>query len=237
MRVCMAEFYSWINSLAPAFSARSVNGAARIGSLLLVVAFAILPTNAPAAAGGNLGPQACIAQAGFMCADVVYNSIGISFTFGQTTSQNYYGNYMFIAGQGQDLNANGIPINMTTTNVIAIGLPNSTTGVDVLTPGQTVDVTFPARLYAASNIPPYTSSPVASGLTEGTPFAGYVWLGYCLTSSCPVPGTYFAKVAALGTRATGTPAPNAHYAGAAEQVSGLVVIVALIVLLGRRKPR
>ncbi len=162
--------------------------------------------------GSNLAPQACIAQAGFQCSSLTYNNVGITFSFGQTTGQDYYGNYMFIAAEGQALNANGIPVNFTgpanavaagSWNSVAVGLPNAGGG-GVLVPGQTVTVTFP--YYAAGNIPPYLQANViatpATGLATGTPFAGYIWLGYCLTSSCPPPGTYFTKVATVVTKSS-----------------------------------
>ncbi len=153
--------------------------------------------------GSNLAPQACIAEAGFQCTNLVYNSVGISFTFGQTTGQDYYGNYMFIAAEGQGLDANGIPVNFSacagcTDNTVPVGLPGPT--ANVLVPGQTVTVNFPATLYAAGNIPPYSAGP--GGLATGTPFAGYIWMGYCLTSTCPFPGTYFTKVATVVTKSS-----------------------------------
>ena len=166
--------------------------------------------------GSNLAPQACIAQAGFQCTSLIYNSLGISFTFGQTTGQDYYGNYMFIAAEGQGLNASGIPINYSVANSVAVGLPNGAAatainggvnganGGGVLTPGQAVTVMIPASLYNAGNIPPYTAVtyPAAeTGLATGTPFAGYLWMGYCLTSACPSP-TYFTKVATIVTKSS-----------------------------------
>ncbi len=158
------------------------------------------------------GVQACIAQQGFVCTSMVYNSTGISFSFGQNTGQDYYGNYVFIAAEGQGLDANGLPLNYSATNcgqggnnevcgnTVSVGLPNANGG-GVLTPGQQVTVVFPANDYKIGNIPPYTNTPVASGLAVGTPFAGYVWLGYCLTSNCPTP-VYFAKVVTIATKAS-----------------------------------
>ena len=167
--------------------------------------------------GSNLAPQACIAESGLQCTNLVYNNTGITFTFGQTTGQDYYGNYMFIAAEGQGLNANGIPINFTAPssgctitsgntyavcgNTIAVGLPGSSGNGGVLVPGQTVTVTFPASLYQIGNIPPYTTSTTATGLAAGTPFAGYIWLGYCSTSTCPAPA-YFVKVATVVTKSS-----------------------------------
>ena len=151
----------------------------------------------PFGSGGYSSPPvqaACIAQAGFMCTNLTYGSTGISLRFGQTTGQDYYGNYLFIASESQGLNASGIPVNFSGHTVVA-GLP-SAGGGGVMTPGQMVTVNFPASLYSAGDIPPYTSTEPATGLATGTPFAGYVWLGYCLTSNCQTP-TYFAKVATV----------------------------------------
>ncbi len=187
----------------------SSGGSATVSSITSLPGPLTNGTN-PLGSGGYGSPtmQACIALPGFMCTNLTYSSAGISFQFGQTTGQDYYGNYVFIAAEGQGLDANGIPVNYSYQtmncgpgdntecgNTVSIGLPNSGGG-GVLTPGQTVTADFPASLYSAGNIPPYTSTEPATGLATGTPFAGYVWLGYCLTSNCPAP-TYFAKVATV----------------------------------------
>ena len=132
-------------------------------------------------------PQACIAQAGFICKNPIYTANGITFTFGQTTGRDYYGDWVFVAAQGEALNQNGIPINFTCTptgcaNAMPVGgLAN------VLIPGQVVQADFPGNLFPDGGI--HGNPPV------GTPFAGYVWLGYCF-SPCSSPSAY-SKVATL----------------------------------------
>ncbi len=63
--------------------------------------------------GSNLAPQACIAQAGFVCRNPVYTANGIGITFGQTTGREYFDSFMFIAAGGEPLNSMGIPQNFT----------------------------------------------------------------------------------------------------------------------------
>ena len=143
--------------------------------------------------GSNLAPQACIAESGFVCKNPVYTSSGMTFTFGQTTGRDYYGDWVFVAAQGEALNQNGIPVNFTGNvvdnyNAVQIGSgPYS-----VLIPGQTVPVDFPSTDFQPGSVP--SNSPI------GTPFAGYVWLGYCL-SPCTSP-TAYSKVATLTIKST-----------------------------------
>ena len=140
--------------------------------------------------GSNLAPQACIAQAGFVCKNPVYTANGIGITFGQTAGRDYYGDWIFVASQGEALNQNGIPINFTCT---ATGCANAVP-VGVLVPGQIVGADFNASKFAYGQIP--ANAPI------GTPFAGYVWLGYCF-SSCSAP-TAYSKVATITAKEAGT---------------------------------
>ncbi len=149
--------------------------------------------------GSNLAPQACITQAGFTCTNFVYTANGIAFTIGQTTGQDYYGDWVFVASQGEALNASGIPVNFTCTptgcaNAVTVGLPGPN-GVRVLVPGQTVTAVFPSNAFPAGAVP--SNPPI------GTPFAGYIWLGYCL-NPCQSP-TSFAKVGTVVAKAIGGP--------------------------------
>ena len=137
--------------------------------------------------GSNLAPQACIAESGFICKNPVYTANGITFTFGQTTGRDYYGDWIFIASQGEALNPSGVPVNFSTQNAVKIGGP-----ANVLLPGQVVQVGFDSSHFPAGAIP--------AGIT-GTPFAGYVWLGYCLTP-CSSP-TAYSKVATITVRSSG----------------------------------
>ncbi len=137
--------------------------------------------------GSNLSPQACIAQAGFVCRNPVYTSNGITFAFGQTTGRDYYGNWVFVASQGEALNSNGVPAGFSTNTAVQVGGPS-----DVLIPGQTVQVDFPANDFQTGNVP--------DNPTIGTPFAGYVWLGYCL-NPCTSP-TAYSKVATVTIKST-----------------------------------
>ncbi len=144
--------------------------------------------------GSNLSPQACIAQSGFVCKNPVYTSNGIIFTFGQTTGRDYYGDWVFVASQGEALNSSGVPVNFTghssPYDAVQVGSPSN-----VLIPGQTVTVDFPASDFRAGAVP---SSP-----TIGTPFSGYVWLGYCL-SPCTNGPTAYSKVATLTVKSSGS---------------------------------
>ncbi len=140
--------------------------------------------------GSNLAPQACIAQAGFVCRNPIYTANGIGITFGQTTGRDYYGDWVFVAAQGEALNQNGIPMNFTCANV---GCANAVS-VGVLVPGQIVGVDFNASKFAYGQIP--ANAPI------GTPFAGYVWLGYCF-GPCSAP-TAYSKVATINVKESGT---------------------------------
>ena len=140
--------------------------------------------------GSNLGPQACIAQAGFVCRNPIYTANGIGITFGQTTGRDYYGDWVFVAAHAEALNQNGIPINFTCT---ATGCANAVS-VGVLVPGQIVGVDFNASKFAYGQIP--ANAPI------GTPFAGYVWLGYCF-SPCSAP-TAYSKMATITAKEAGT---------------------------------
>ncbi len=138
--------------------------------------------------GSNLAPQACIAQAGFVCRNPVYTSNGIALTLGQTTGRDYYDVWVFISSQGEALNSSGIPVNFSTANAIGVGFgPNN-----ALSPGQTFLVNFPHVDFPHGAIP--SNPPI------GTPFAGYVWLGYCL-SPCSGP-TAYSKVATITIKST-----------------------------------
>ncbi len=125
----------------------------------------------------------CIPIPGFVCKNPIYTSNAIGFTFGQNTGRYTYGNWVFIASQGEPLNVQGIPVNFTNpANGLPVGIgPNSQ-----LIPGQTVFVDF--TNFAAGAIPP--------GIPTGTNFAGYVWLGYCTSTPCAAP-TNYEKVATM----------------------------------------
>ena len=140
--------------------------------------------------GSNLAPQACIAQAGFVCKNPIYTANGIGITFGQTTGRDYYGDWVFVAAQGEALNQNGIPINFTCAVTSCV----NAVPVGVLVPGQIVGVDFNASKFAHGQIP--ANAPI------GTPFAGYVWLGYCL-GPCSAP-TAYSKVATINVKESGT---------------------------------
>ncbi len=135
--------------------------------------------------GSNLAPQACIAQAGFVCKNPVYTANGIGIIFGQTTGREYFDSFMFIAAEGEPLNSMGVPQNFTTSKALSIGN---------LLPGQTVGADFNSSKFTYGQIP--ANAPI------GTPFAGYVWLGYCL-SPCSVP-TAYSKVATITAKEAGT---------------------------------
>ena len=136
--------------------------------------------------GSNLAPQACIAQAGFVCKNPVYTANGIGITFGQTTGMEYFDSFMFIAAEGEPLNSMGIPQNFTD--------PSNGLFIGNLLPGQTVGADFNSSKFAHGQIP--ANAPI------GTPFAGYVWLGYCL-SPCSAP-TAYSKVATITAKEAGT---------------------------------
>ncbi len=139
--------------------------------------------------GSNLAPQACIAQSGFVCKNPVYTSNGITFTFGQTTGRDYYGDWVFVASQGEALNPKGVPAGFSTNTAAQVGGPSN-----VLISGQLVQVDFPANDFQAGGVP--------SNPAMGTPFVGYVWLGYCL-SPCSSP-TAYSKVATLTVKSSGS---------------------------------
>ncbi len=136
--------------------------------------------------GSNLAPQACIAQAGFVCKNPVYTANGIGITFGQTTGREYFDSFMFMAAEGEPLSGTGIPQNFTN--------PSNGLFIGDLLPGQTVGADFNASKFAYGQIP--ANAPI------GTPFAGYVWLGYCL-SPCSAP-TAYSKVATITAKEAGT---------------------------------
>ncbi len=136
--------------------------------------------------GSNLSPQACIAQAGFVCKNPVYTANGIGIIFGQTTGREYFDSFMFIAAEGEPLSGTGIPQNFTD--------PSNGLFIGNLLPGQTVGADFNASKFAYGQIP--ANAPI------GTPFAGYVWLGYCL-SPCSAP-TAYSKVATITAKEAGT---------------------------------
>ena len=136
--------------------------------------------------GSNLTPQACITQAGFVCMNPVYTANGIGITFGQTTDSEYFDSFIFIAAEGEPLSGIGIPQNFTN--------PSNGLFIGNLISGQTVGADFNASKFAYGQIP--ANAPI------DTPFAGYVWLGYCL-SPCSAP-TAYSKVATIAAREAGT---------------------------------
>ncbi len=152
--------------------------------------------------GSNLAPQACIAQAGFVCRNPVYTANGIGITFGQTTGREYFYSFLFIAAEGEPLNSSGIPQNFSTANALFIGN---------LTPGQTIGADFNASKFAYGQIP--ANAPI------GTPFAGYVWLGYCL-SPCSAP-TAYSKVATITAKEAGT--SSSAFGGYLGGGSGVII--------------
>ena len=167
------------------------------GWAILIVAVVLAALFELGVFNGLGGAQACIAQAGFICKNPIYTASSITFTFGQTNGRDYYGNWVFVASQGEALNQSGIPVNLTCTqtgcaNAVTVGLPGPD-GVRALVPGQTVAVVFPANVFPAGAVP---SNPPIS-----TQFAGYVWFGYCTAQPCPAP-TSFSKVATLTIRSS-----------------------------------
>ncbi len=167
------------------------------GWAILIVAVVLAALFELGVFNGLGGAQACIAQAGFICKNPIYTASSITFTFGQTNGRDYYGNWVFVAAQGEALNSSGIPVNLTCTqtgcaNAVTVGLPGPD-GVRALVPGQTVTVVFPANVFPAGAVP--SNPPI------GTQFAGYVWFGYCTAQPCPAP-TSFSKVATLTVRSS-----------------------------------
>ena len=134
----------------------------------------------------GFGASTCIPIPSFTCRNPVYGANTITFDLGQNTGHDYYGNWVFVAAQGEPLSANGIPINFT------IGTPPSYatqigSGQDhVLIPGQITNVTFSY----------FPQGQILPGIPAGTNFAGYVWLGYCLSAPCTAPTSY-EKVATM----------------------------------------
>ncbi len=129
----------------------------------------------------------CIPIPGFVCKNPVYSSNDITFTLGQTTGHDYYGNWVFVASQGEALNSNGVPVNFTGTpindyNAVQVGYGSD----HVLIAGQAAFVDF-------NN---FAAGAIQSGAIVGTDFAGYVWLGYCPSTPCSAP-TAYEKVATM----------------------------------------
>ncbi len=154
--------------------------------------------------GFGKGPNDCIPLQGFMCASPVLTSNQLSFTLSQTSGQYYYGDWVFVTAEGAPLSANGIPYNLSTANMVSLGSLN---------PGQTINVAF--NSFAAGGIP--------SNLPVGTPFDGYIWLGYCSGSPCGSSGpTNYAKVGTISTTATSSTmvTPNYLLTDYASPVSG-----------------
>ena len=138
--------------------------------------------------GSGSTASTCIALPGYVCANPIYSTNGISFTLSQNTGQYYYDANVFVAAEGSDINQKGLPLNFTPSNSYSIG---------TLVPGQTSAVNFAGTKYTtAGGIP--IDAPI------GTPFHGYVWLGYCTSQPCSQP-TNFAKVAIISTKVSSEP--------------------------------
>ncbi len=157
-------------------------------------------------------PGACIAKVGYICADPVYTGNGITFIFGQVAGQNqyYYGDWVFVASEGQ-------PINSTSNMPLGFlrGAEQAASGSgNVLTPGQTIVVNF--TNFAQGNI---IQNPAV-----GTSLYGNVWLGYCTSQPCNSPA-YVVKVATITVQATksGTVSPYGNLCS----VSGKTLICTL----------
>ena len=127
----------------------------------------------------------CIPIPGFICKNPIYAANAITFDLGQNTGRDYYGNWIFVVSQGEALNASGVPINFTgapPAYAVQIG-----SGPDhVLIPGQITNVTFSY----------FPQGQILPGIPVGRNFAGYVWLGYCLSAPCSAP-TAYEKVATM----------------------------------------
>ena len=162
------------------------------GWAILVIAVALAALFELGVFNGAGSVQTCIAQAGFVCKNPVYTTQGIGFTLGQTKGSTYYGNWVFVAAQGEPLNQQGIPQNFTIADAVQLG---TTQNGHALQTGQTTFVVLPSTHFQQGQIP--YNAPI------GTQFAGYVWLGYCNTQPCTAPVAY-AKVATLIVKETGT---------------------------------
>ena len=168
--------------------------------LIIAVVLAALFELGVFGTGGT--PQACIAQAGFICASPVFSATSggsnITFQFGQNTGQTFYSVNVFVAQEGETLtsgsaNVIGVPLNMTGGG--STDVSGNTVPIGTLQSGQIYTVTF-------GNTPTMTE---AGGMpidpVIGTPFYGYIWVSYCTTGPCAQP-TNFAKVGTLAIKST-----------------------------------
>ncbi len=131
----------------------------------------------------TVSPPTCIALSGFVCPrEAVYDSSGITFSFGQITGATFYNASIFVAA-AEALNAQGVPVNMSSSSI----------RIGNLISGNITTVSFPAKNFASGGI---TQSP-----SQGTPFAGYVWISYCKASNCSA-GLSYAKAATIVTKST-----------------------------------
>ncbi len=153
----------------------------------------------------GFGASTCIPIPGFTCRNPVYSANTITFDLGQNTGHDYYGNWVFVASQGEPLSANGIPINFTLGTPPLYAAQIGSGPDHVLIPGQITNVTF--SYFPQGEIPP--------GTPAGTDFAGYVWLGYCTSAPCAAP-TNYEKVATMTLVSVG----GAAFQGGAPTGSG-----------------
>jgi hypothetical protein len=130
---------------------------------------------------GNV-PNICAPSSSFTCADPLYTPSGISAMISQNSGQTYFGAWVFVASDAEEIGGNGLPQNFSTTstaNMLALG---------AFTPGSFISFTYndPAGDIPTANVP------------VGTPFAGYIWLAYCTNPGCSEP-THYSKVGSVSS--------------------------------------
>ena len=156
------------------------------GWVILIIAIVLLALFELGIFNQN-GQNSCVAQPGFICANPVYGTNAISFTFGQNSGQYYYSVNAFVASQAESLTNNGMPQNMTVpTYWVYVS--------NVLASGETITVVYYADTVGGGQI--LSNPPI------GTQFSGYVWISYCTSPGCS--SLQYAKVATINARESGT---------------------------------
>ncbi len=169
------------------------------GWAILVIAIIVSILFALGLFGGSIGgvSNSCIPQPGFTCTNPVYGPNGISFSIGQNSGQYYFNVRAFVASQSGSFNSAGLPQNLT-GNMVSIG---------ELAPGQTATVNF-NNLGAAGAM--------SSNVPVGFPYSGYIWISYCITSTCANPN--YAKIAAISAKESGASAFSSNQPQVANTV-------------------
>ena len=141
-------------------------------------------------------PNSCIAEPGFYCDNPVYatsaNGSYISFYFGQNTGLDFSNVSIFVGSDSLPLADNEtVPAAMLNATG-APSISNTTAIAPTLYPGGLVSVNFtgPTRLAAGG---------IEANPAPGTPFYGYIWIGYATTPGGPL---QYAKVATLAIKST-----------------------------------